>query len=94
MEYDWEKDVDYDFIQEIIDYELPEGIILVGLALAHIDNVEGCLISDNRWVGGDIAQMDIWKDIDGDAEKYYRRCLEASRANYEKRKADRKKGTQ
>lgn len=94
MKYDWEEDVDYDIIQEVIDCELPEGIILVGLALANIDNVEGCLIADNQWVGGDIAQMDIWKDIDGDAGSYYQKCLDSSRAYYEKRQADKKKGTQ
>ncbi len=94
MKYDWEKDVDFDFIQEIAGCELPEGIALVGLALAHMDNVEGCLIADTRWVGGDIAQMDIWQDIDGDAGSYYQECLDASRADYEKRRSDKKKGTQ
>ena len=33
MEYDWEKNVDYDFIQEIAGYELPDGIALVSLCL-------------------------------------------------------------
>ena len=94
MEYDWEKNVDYDFIQEIAGCELPDGIALVGLALANIDNAEGCLIADNRWVGGDIAQMDIWKDIDGDAGAHYQRCLDASRAYYEKKQSAKKKGTQ
>jgi hypothetical protein len=94
MEYDWEKDVDYDFIEEIVDCELPRGVVLVGLALANMDSVEGCLITNPIWVGRDIAKMDIWKDIDGDAEKYYQKCLDADREYYDKRQAAKRKEAQ
>ena len=67
MEYDWEKDVQYDFIEQKIDIWLPDCVALVGLALANMESVEGCLIVNPKWVGGDIAQIDIMHDVYGDA---------------------------
>ena len=91
MEYDWEKDVEYDFIEQKIDIELPDGVVLVGLALANIESVEGCLIVNPLWIGGDIAQMDVLQDVHGDAERNYRACIEAGRRYYDKLQANKKR---
>ena len=91
MEYDWEKDVEYDLIEQKIDIELPDGVVLVGLALANIESVEGCLIVNPHWVGGEISQMDVLQDVYGDAERNYRACLEAGRKYYDKLQANKKR---
>ena len=91
MEYDWEKDVEYDFIEQKIDIWLPDGVALVGLALANMESVEGCLIVNPKWVGGDIAQIDIMHDVYGDAERNYRVCLEACRKYYDKLQENKKR---
>ena len=94
MEYDWEKDVEYDLIEQKIDIELPDDVVLVGLALANIESVEGCLIVNPHWIGGDMAQMDVLQDVYGDAERNYRACLEAGRKYYDKLQANKRKETQ
>ena len=94
MEYDWEKDVEYDFIEQEIDIELPDDVVLVGLALANIESVEGCLIVNPHWVGGEISQMDILQDVYGDAERNYRACLESFGKHYDKLQANKRKETQ
>ena len=91
MEYDWEKDVEYDFIEQKIDIWLPDDVVLVGLALANIESVEGCLIVNPHWVGSEISQMDILQDVYGDAERNYRACLEASKRRYDKLQANKRK---
>ena len=91
MEYDWEKDVEYDFIEQKIDIWLPDGVALVGLALANMESVEGCLIVNPKWVGGDIAKIDIMHDVYGDAERNYRVCLEAGRKYYDKLQENKKR---
>ena len=91
MEYDWEKDVEYDLIEQKIDRELPDGVVLVGLALANIESVEGCLIVNPHWVGGDMAQIDVLQDVYGDAERHYRACLEAGRKYYDQLQENKKR---
>jgi hypothetical protein len=91
MEYDWEKDVEYDLIEQKIDIWLPDDVVLVGLALANIESVEGCLIVNPHWVGSEISQMDILQDVYGDAERNYRACLDAFGKHYDKLQANKRK---
>ena len=94
MEYDWEKDVEYDLLEQKIDIWLPDDVVLVGLAFANIESVEGCLIVNPDWVGSEISQMDVLQDVYGDAERHYRACLESYRRYYDKLQANKKKETQ
>lgn len=70
MTYDWEKKITADKMAEI-DALLPDGIHLIGLAVENASTCEAALIKHPECPSGGVLMADVFKDIQGDAERFY-----------------------
>jgi hypothetical protein len=71
MEYEWERKITKRLLERL-DAEMPAGLRLIGVAVEHVEGVEGALVTKDRQpTFGDVARADVWSDILGDARSRY-----------------------
>lgn len=75
MRYDWEDKITQDMIRQMQDI-LPDGFMLCGVAVGYPFAVEGALIVAETTEPSGIFAADVWKDIDGDAQRIYGEAVE------------------
>lgn len=80
MSYEWENEVRKTLSK--IKCKLPDGLEIVGFAVANIETGEGALLdkSSSR-KNPTLLQCDYWQDIMGDAEMIYNGCMVDLRGN-------------
>lgn len=69
MTYEWESMVTEETLDEINDL-LPIGVVLVGVAVMHVENAEGAMI-DRHGFEPSLDMADVWADISGDTRQHY-----------------------
>jgi hypothetical protein len=79
MKYDWEEGIVDKATMDEIEALLPEGIHLVAIAVDNAETCEGALIKHPDVPTAGILMADLFSDILGDAEGYYRDAVEAVR---------------
>jgi hypothetical protein len=72
MKYEWENDIEADYLQEIIsdgDMALPGNVRVVGVVVADMDNIEGAFIPAGWFAPSGLEEADIALDAMGDLDR-------------------------
>jgi hypothetical protein len=84
MTYEWEEDVTAELMEEI-ELMLPDGLSLIGLAVANDELAEAALIISDSYESGGIKRMDELQDVSGDAQRHYEASVLADRGREDER---------
>lgn len=83
MKYEWEDKISKELLDDI-DEMLPDGLSLMGIAVAETQQCEAALIQTQPQYYEGLALMDVCADVCGDAERHYMGAMKKSRAYYER----------